>query len=153
MKTPLLLALLAIPFLFSQCNESATTAGAPTEAAVADDLAFARSAFESLARGDSSVAEKIDWPVFSSLGQNLGADYTALTSGVEKEKFANGYITQFAVNFRESGGTIEGFSNWRVVSSDALKTEVAADSANGVLTVTVSERDGVDRISSINVIK
>jgi len=99
------------------------------------------------------VADKIDWPVFTSLGQNLGADYTAITSGVEKEKFVNGFITQFAVSFRESGGTIEGFTNWRVVTHDALKTEVAADSPSGVLSVVVSERDNVERVSSINLIK
>jgi hypothetical protein len=116
-------------------------------------VTFAKTTFESLARGDSSVANRIDWPVFTSLGQNLGADYTALSSGVEKEKFVNGFITQFAVSFRENGGTLEGFTNWRVVSHDSMKTEVAADSAGGVLTVIVSTRDDVERVSSINVIK
>lgn len=147
MKTIQLLALLALPLLFTNCEKSRKNAS------TAGDVTFAKTTFESLARGDSAVAEKIDWPVFTSLGQNLGANYTAITSGVEKEKFITGFITQFAVSFRESGGTIEGFTNWRVVTHDALKTEVAADSPGGVLTVIVSERDNIERVSSINIIK
>ena len=56
-------------------------------------------------------------------------------------------------SFRESEGTIEGFTHWRVISHDTLRTEVTADTANGVLTVIVAERDGVERVSSINIIK
>ncbi len=149
MKSIRLFALITSALILGNCSENQENSTLTT----AGDVTFARTTFESLARGDSSVADKIDWPVFTSLGQNLGADYTALTSGVEKEKFVNGFITQFAVSFRESGGNLEGFTNWRVVSHDAMKTEVAADSAGGVLTVIVSERDDVERVSSINVIK
>lgn len=154
MKTIQLLTVLAAPFLLSNCKESKRDyADAKLKVATLGDVSFARATFESLARGDSAVAEKIDWPVFTSLGQNIGASYVALTSGVEKEKFITGFITQFATSFRESGGSIEGFTNWRVTAHDALKTEVAADSANGVLTVIVAERDGVERVSSLNIIK
>ena len=154
MKTIHLLTILAAPLIFSNCRETKhKIAEAKLEAATAGDVRFARSTFESLARGDSSVADKIDWPVFTSLGQNVGAAYVALTSGVEKEKFVTGFITQFSVSFRESGGSVEGFTNWRVTAHDSQRTEVAADSANGVLTVIVSERDNVERVSSINIIK
>ena len=154
MKTIHLLTILAVPLLFSNCKETKRDyADAKLKVATAGDVTFARTTFESLARGDSAVAEKIDWPVFTSLGQNLGASYVALTSGVEKQKFILGFITQFATSFREGGGSIEGFTNWRVTAHDSLKTEVAADSANGVLTVIVSERDGAERVSSINIIK
>lgn len=154
MKTIHLLILIASPLLLSNCRETKQKiAEAKVEAATAGDVSFAKNTFESLARGDSAVADKIDWPVFTSLGQNLGASYVALTSAVEKEKFITGFITQFSISFRESGGSVEGFTNWRVMSHDSLKTEVAADSANGVLTVIVSERDNVERVSSINIIK
>ncbi len=153
-KTTALLAVFAVPVLFSNCREAKRDlTSAKREVASAGDVTFARSTFESLARGDSAVAEKIDWPVFTSLGENLGADYVALTSGLEKQKFVAGFITQFAISFRESGGNLEGFTNWRVASRDALRTEVAADSPNGVLTVIVAERDNVERVSSINLIK
>lgn len=154
MKTSHILTILAAPFLFSNCNKSnQQVSEATVEAASIGDVSFARTTFESLARGESSVAEKIDWPVFTSLGENLGTAYNALPSAVEKDKLETSFITQFAVNFRQSGGTLENFSNWRVVQHDQLKTEVAADSPNGILTVIVAERDGVERVSSINIVK
>jgi hypothetical protein len=154
MKAIHFLSLLAAPLLLSNCREAEKTASeVRTEVATAGDVTFARTTFESLARGDSAVVEKIDWPVFTALGDNVGGNYTALASGVEKQNFANAFVTQFASSFRQSGGTIENFTNWRVSMHDQLRTEVAADSPNGVLTVIVSERDGVERISSINVVK
>lgn len=121
-------------------------------ASVKKDVKFAKETFESLARGDSSVAERIDWAVFTSLGEDFGVSYNALTSGVEKERFVTNFITQFATNFRQSGGSVDNYSNWRVVSHDSIKTEVAADSAKGVLSIIVSERDDVERVSSMNLI-
>jgi hypothetical protein len=154
MKTTHVLALLITPLLLSNCRESGTTGSdIKTEIATAGDVTFAKSTFESLARGDSSVAEKIDWPVFSAMGNNIGSEYVEATSGVEKEKIVSGFITGFASSFRDSGGTVEGFTNWRVSLHDKLRTEVAADSAGGVMTITVSERDGVERVSSINLVK
>ena len=155
MKTIHILTILATPLLFSNCKENSptTVAEAKVEAATAGDVSFARATFESLARGDSAVAEKIDWPVFTSLGENLGASYNALNTGVEKNKLVTSFITQFAVNFRESGGSIENFTNWRVTFHDKMKTEVAADSPSGVLTVIVAERDGVEKVASINIVK
>jgi len=154
MKTAYLISLLAVPFIFSNCREAKQAAAdAKSEVATAGDVTFARSTFESLARGDAAVADKIDWPVFTSIGENLGASYIALPSGVEKQKLVSAFITQFATSFRESGGSIDGFTNWRVTAHDSTQTEVAADSASGVLTVTVSERDGVEKVSSINMIK
>jgi hypothetical protein len=145
------LSLLALPLLSTNCRRSSTTTSASL--ATVGDVSFARHTFESLAKGESSVADKIDWPVYTSLGENLGASYTALAYGVEKEKFVSGYVSQFAINFLQSGGNLECFTNWRVVSHDSMKTEVAADTPNGVLTVVVAERDGVERVSSINIVK
>lgn len=153
-RTIPLLTALAFPLLVTNCRETKEKyADAKVKVATAGDVTFARSTFESLAKGESSVADKIDWPVFTSLGENLGKTYNAFTSGVEKEKFVTGYITQFAINFRQNGGTIEGFTNWRVTAHDALKTEVAADTPNGVLAIVVAERDNVEKVSSINIIK
>jgi hypothetical protein len=106
-----------------------------------------------LARGDSTVAEKIDWPVFTSMDENLGASYVAVSSGVEKQKMVTSFITQFATSFRESGGSVDNYRNWRVTAHDSQMTEVAADSSIGVLTITVSVRDQVERVSSIRLMK
>jgi hypothetical protein len=148
MKIITLMIVTVAALLFCNCDGKKMTTSS-----TAGDVTFARTTFESLARGDSSVADNIDWPVLTSLGQNLGAAYSALPTAVEKEKFINGFITQFSTSFRESGGSIENFSNWRVTFHDAIKTEVAADSPNGILTVIVSVRDNVERVSSINIVK
>lgn len=154
MKTNPLLALVIAPFLLANCRESGTTStDLKTEIATAGDVTFAKSTFESLARGDSAVAEKIDWPTFTAMGDNVGASYVELTSGVEKQKLVTGFITGFASSFRDSGGSVEAFTNWRVSLHDKLRTEVAADSPGGVMTITVSERDGVEKVSSINLVQ
>ena len=154
MKNYHLLALLGAPLLLSQCREAKQKINeAKVKVATAGDVSFARKTFESLARGDSKVADQIDWPVFTSIGNNLGASYVAISSEVEKQKFVTGFITQFSVSFRESGSSVESFTHWRVTFHDALKTEVAADSPNGLLTIVVSVRDGRERVSSINIVK
>ena len=154
MKTTTLLVLLATPLLLSNCRDSGTTGSdVKTEIATTGDVTFAKTTFESLARGDSSVAEKIDWPVFTSTGENIGATYMELSTGVEKEKLVNGFITSFASSFRDSAGSVENFTNWRVSFHDKLRTEVAADSPGGVMTITVSQRDGVEKVSALNLVK
>lgn len=141
---PYALLLASIPVLcISSCEK------ARENLATTGDVTFARNTFEALTRGESDVATKIDWPVFTSLGNNLGATYLALPTEVDKQKFITGFITQFATSFRESGGTVENFTNWRVVFHDKQKTEVAADSPKGTLTVIVAERDDQERVSSI----
>jgi hypothetical protein len=114
------------------------------------DVRFARETFESLAQGNTEVADKIDWPVFTALGDNLGVSYTALPTEVEKQRFTTQFITQFAASFRESGGNVDQFTHWRSSYQDSQKTEVSADSPNGILTLTVSERDKVRRVSAIH---
>ena len=99
------------------------------------------------------MADRIDWETFTSLGNNIGVRYIALTSEVEKQKFITGFISQFARSFRESGGKIEDFTNWRVMAQNEIWKEVAADSPNGDLTVIIAERDGRERVTSINILK
>jgi hypothetical protein len=117
------------------------------------DMSFAKDTFESLARGDSSVIDKIDWPTLTSMGENIGAAYSQLPSETEKRNFETSFVTQFATSFRESGGTPDKFENWRVSHHDDLKTEVAADSGGGTITITVTERDGKERISGLGFIR
>ena len=144
MKIPSLLFVAFSVLSFSSCEKTRENL------ATSGDVTFARTTFEALARGESDVATKIDWPVFTSLGQNIGASYTALPTEVEKQKFITGFVTQFATSFRESGGSVEDFVNWCVTFHDKLKTEVAADSPRGILTVTVAERDDKERVSAIS---
>jgi hypothetical protein len=117
------------------------------------DMSFAKNTFESLARGDSAVIDKIDWATLTAMGQNIGAAYSQLPSETEKRNLETTFVTQFATSFRESGGSPDKFENWRVSHHDDLKTEVAADSGGGTITITVTERDGKERISGLGFIR
>lgn len=139
MKKLLLLSAATVSLLPS-CRESAATA----------DTGFARETIISLAKGDSAAQTRIDWPVLTAMGQNVGAEYSAIPTEEEKRKFRQDFINQFATSFRESGGSVDNFANWRVTFSDSTRTEVAADAPGGILRITVSERDATERVSSIN---
>jgi hypothetical protein len=119
----------------------------------AGDVSFARDTFESLARGDSAVESKIDWKTLQSLGSNIGSDYVSMKTEADQKGFRDAFITQFSASFREGGGKIENFSNWRSTESDALKTIIAADSPNGLLKITVTDRDGKKRLSGFEMVK
>ena len=147
MKLLRLLPLLFLPFLFSHCEKTAGKVASKV------DLTFAKSTFESLARGDSATIEKIDWAILQSLGQNVGVSYVQIPSETEKVNFQKAFVTQFSASFREAGGTPDQFENWRVSYHDDLKTEVAADSAGGTVTIIVTERDGRERISGLGFIR
>lgn len=153
MKSIYLSTMLVVGVVAVSCEKTKEAiAETKTEVATAGDVGFAKSTFESLARGDSSVAGKIDWPVFVATGVNHGAAYVALNTPADKDKFVAQFITQFSSAFRESGGSVDNFTNWRVVAHDSQRTEVAADSAASgkTMTIIVSVRDGVERVSSIN---
>lgn len=118
----------------------------------AGDTRFARVTLEALARGESKVAEDIDWPVLTAMDHNVGAAYVALATPEEKARFIEGFITQFATSFRETGGSVESISGWRVAFHDSQRTEVEADAPSGTLRITVSGRNGKERVSSIRIV-
>ncbi len=151
MKTIQILAVIAVTLPLCDCRRTShKRTELKQEAATVGDVSFAKNTFESLVRGDSEVADKIDWEVLTSLGINAGASYVALDSEEEKKQFITGFITQFATSFRENRGQLEDFTNWRVVSHNSLRTEVAADSPDGVLTIIVAERNDKERVTSIS---
>ncbi|WP_367874919.1 hypothetical protein [Luteolibacter sp. Populi] len=117
------------------------------------DMSFAKNTFESLAKGESSVFDKIDWAMLNSMGENIGAAYTLLPSETQKRDFETSFVTQFASEFQKAGGTPDQFTNWRVSGHDDIKTEVAADSGTGTITITVTERDGKERVSGLGFIR
>lgn len=147
MKLVRLIPLLLTAFLFSHCEKTVE------KVASKGDLTFAKSTFESLARGDSAALERIDWSTLQSLGQNVGAAYVQIPSETEKVNFQKAFVAQFSASFREAGGSPDQFENWRVSYHDDLKTEVAADSAGGTVTITVTERDGRERVSGLGFIR
>ena len=141
----------SIPIIAAVAVALASTSCEKTKQA--GDTSFARKTFLELARGDTAAESRIDWPTFVAMGQNVGATYTALESEADKQGFRDGFVTQFATNFRENGGSVDKFTDWRVTFHDSLRTEVAADSPGGILKITVSQRDSTDHVSSIDIVK
>jgi hypothetical protein len=117
------------------------------------DIAFAKEAFEMLARGDAKVDPKIDWKTLQSFGVNAGAEYVTYKLEADQKGFRDAFITQFSSSFIDGGGKLENFSNWRVDESDTLKTVVIADSTNGLLKLTVTDRNDDRRLSGIEMVK
>lgn len=143
--------LLSLPLLaalsITSCEKTKTTAS------TAGDVSFARSAFISLAKGDTTAQDKIDWPVFTSLGEDVGAEYNAIPTEAEKADYRSKYVTGFSSSFRQTGGSVDAFTNWAVSFHDSTRTEVTAQSPNGILKLTVSERDSVEKLSAIDIAK
>jgi hypothetical protein len=129
----------------TSCDKTATgTAG---------DVSFAKSAFVALAKGDTAAQDMIDWPTFTAPGENVAAKYNAIPTETEKAQFRSEYVTGFATSFRQSGGSVDSFTNWTVTFHDSTRTEVTAQSPNGLLKLTVSERDSAEKLSAIDVVK
>ena len=69
MKTIYIPTVLAALLVTSNCRETEERySDAKLRASTVGDVTFARRTFEALARGESSVADKIDWPVFTMVG-------------------------------------------------------------------------------------
>jgi len=141
--------LLSLPLLaalsFTGCEKS--------EIAAKGDVTFARNAFVALAKGDAAAQNMIDWPVFTAPGENVGAKYNAIPTEAEKAQFRGEYVTGFATSFRQTGGSVDAFTDWSVAFHDSTRTEVTAQSPNGVLKLTVSERNATEKLSAIDVVK
>gem|GEM_PF-1694518 len=141
--------LLSMPLLaalsISSCEKS--------EISTAGDVSFARSAFTALAKGDTKAQEMIDWPTFTAPGENVAAKYNDIPTETEKAQFRSEYVTGFATSFRQTGGSVDAFTNWTVSFHDSTRTEVTAQSPNGLLKLTVSERNSAEKLSAIDVVK
>lgn len=138
MKTAILPILVLISLLAAACNRSGQA-----------DVGYAQKTFESLARGEEAVAADIDWKTLQSLGIDVGVAYVALASDEERARFREGFITQFASSFQNTGGKVDSFTNWRTTSHDDIATVVKADGPSGTLVLTVTRRDGRSQLSSI----
>jgi hypothetical protein len=138
MRTAILPLLVLISLLSAACNRSAQA-----------DVGFAQKTFQALAQGDETVAADIDWKVLQSMGIDVGLAYVVLASDEERARFREGFITQFASAFKNSGSKAEDFTHWRAASHGDMDTVVKADGPGGTLTITVSHREDKQQLSSI----
>lgn len=151
------LTLTIIPFVFAtamltQCKKAAD-GSVKTAISAAGEVALAKSAFTSLVRGEANAAFHFDWNTLEVLGKNIGSEYVQISSEVEKETYRTAFISEFSASYRKSGATVDAVTNWRAVHKDDLKTEVAADSPGGVISMIVIKKDGADKVASITIVK
>jgi len=143
MKTILFALPISAALLVCSCDK--------TKLGSVGDASFARKTFEKLAKGDQTVDGDIDWKTLRALGQDVGVVYVTMASEEDQRRFREGFITQFASSFQTAGGKVEDFVDWKVMEHDATHTLVTASSPNRVLKIGVNERDGKNRVSSLDV--
>jgi hypothetical protein len=91
------------------------------------DVTFCRSALENLARGKPAAQRQIDWTRLKALDVDVGAAYSQLPSEQEQRDYRRAFIARFADGFRQGGGKLDAFSQWRVAEPKDGMTVVAAD--------------------------
>ncbi len=116
------------------------------------DVQFGKTAFTALATGNTSADAMIDWPNLHAVGIDVGAQYIAMPNDTEKAGFRQGFISSFSSSFQSKGASADSLTNWRV--QDATAHTVTANAASGAtITLTVSQADGTQKISNIEMSK
>jgi hypothetical protein len=94
----------------------------------------------------------IDWETFQAMGDDLGKDYRALASDAEKMAYRKSFLIFFSASVPNIKANPGGITNWRVQSETPSETIVAANMQPGpVLLLTVSKRDGKQKISAMQI--
>jgi len=107
-----------------------------------------------MVNGSSDAQTMIDWENFRAIGDDVGKEYQALPSDAEKSKYRNDFIAGIALSTPAIKANPDGITNWRVQRETPLETVVAANMNGGaILTLTVSKRDGIQRLSAIDMKK
>lgn len=152
MKTPQLIAFgcLAMVATLQSCSKSGDEAGG--DAGGNADVRFAKTAFFSMVNGSSEVETMIDWEAFQAMGDDLGKDYRALATDAEKIAARKSFLAGFSASVPNIKANPGAITNWRVQSETPSETIVAANMQLGpVLLLTVSKRDGKQKISAMQI--
>jgi hypothetical protein len=120
-----------------------------------DDVAFARRVFTDLVRGRYAARYQIDWPRFSALSKDIGAEYTSLANDEERQRYERAFIDGFKNGFRGQKGALQEFSRWRVLTRTADVKIVAADIQKGkmVLLVGIRSQAGRRKVSELRILE
>lgn len=121
-----------------------------------EELQFAKTAYAKFMRGDQDVMAYIDYPIFTLNGHALFRDLliTALATkqgDSETIVFMGGILTGIASARQKQNFSYDRLQGWRIQERDSAQTRVVADDPlGGGIKLTLSKRDGVLRISSID---
>ncbi len=118
------------------------------------DLKLAKSTIENLIRGESKVEDQIDWEMLHVNDEYVGEAYNTLPDEKQKSVFRRQFINGFSSEFLKAGRGVDAamaaLENWRVVNRDSARTVIAFDNASKeTITLTVSRRDGMARLSAM----
>jgi hypothetical protein len=116
------------------------------------DVRFAKTLFLSMLNG-TAAESAIDWEVFHTDEEDVGAAYKALPNEEEKASFRKSFLIGFAASTPNLKANLAGVTSWRVKSATPSETTVAVDVKWGVISLTVSKRDGNQKLSAIRVEK
>lgn len=116
-----------------------------------NDVEYAKKTFQLLADGDETVKGMIDWEHLKMLGIDVGELYTK-TSDAQRDKETSDFIRSYSNSFKQRGGRVENFSNWREQSRDATNTVVVADVQMGQhILITVTHINGQQKVSTLEI--
>jgi len=92
------------------------------------DVAFCREVLKGLATSDMQVISKIDWEHLSAVGVDVGATYRALPTPQDRLRYERTFVQKFSEGFRQSGGRLEAFRDWRLQAREGDRALVAVES-------------------------
>ncbi len=82
-----------------------------------NDVDFARRILNDLINGRYSARTSLDWPHLKMMFVDVGAQYSKFQSDEARLNYERSFITNFSQGFKEKGGKIKNFSNWRLEQS------------------------------------
>lgn len=91
------------------------------------DVDLCREVLVGLTEGRPAVRHRIDWERFNALDVNVGATYSQLANDVERSRYRQAFLENFAKGFHHVGGDVRGFVNWRVQERRPDQIVIAAD--------------------------
>lgn len=104
-----------------------------------NEISRCRTMFSALVRGSYSAQKQIDWEKLKALDVDVGATYSQFPDGQQRLNYQKTFVKSFALGFKQMGGELAGFRNWRVYTKDAEKTVIAADYRGQTLLLTFSK--------------
>ncbi len=92
-----------------------------------DDINLCRTVFSGLTKGNYGVQKYIAWESLKAMRVDVGATYAQFTTEKQRAEYKKLFIRYLSFGFRQAGGKLSAFTNWRIYNRDSEKTVVAAD--------------------------
>ncbi len=91
------------------------------------DINYCRGIFSGLIKGNYNAQKNIGWEKLTAMGVNVGGVYSGIADDKEKKEYKKFFILNFSQGFKQTGGELKLFTNWRIYDRDMENIIVAAD--------------------------